>query len=80
MGLVAKAPDDLQERYVKRFLDALDVSDKAVYAVHERIACNAEFYSEVFNRLPARDRAMIKDAIGRHQAELPVMLANGRAP
>lgn len=80
MGILAKAPDDLQERYVKRFLDALNISDDAVYAVHKVIVHNGDFYSQVFERLPAKDRAMIKDAVQRVRAELPGMLANGRAP
>lgn len=79
MAIVAKT-DELLERYVKRFRDALDISDLAIFAVHRRVTHNAEFYSSVFFQLSPKERAMIKDAVRRVSAELPSMLPNGRAP
>lgn len=78
MAIVVKQ-DELLERYVKRFRDALDISDAAVYAVHQRIAHNHDFYIDVYNELSAKERAMIKDCVTRFRGELPIMLPNGRA-
>lgn len=70
MAIVVKVEADTRaERFAEYFRKALDTSDAAIYAVHQRLQGHNELYIEVFAYLSWKERGMIKDAIGRARDE-----------
>jgi len=79
-----KGTDSAPSKYVSvavnKFRKALkEESDPAIFAAHNEIVEDQEFYSNVWRELNAGERRQIKEAIARMKEGQTTMLPNGKA-